>query len=64
MFMDQTTQQNLTDKNSWSAQASLIRNRAETLYNTMKDFISNPTWDQYKLINSALATFHSKRMHR
>jgi len=24
----------------------------------MKDFVlSNPTWDQYKLINSALATF-------
>ena len=31
---------------------------SESLYNTMKDFVlSNPTWDQYKLINSALATF-------
>tara|TARA_Y100000766_G_C18851311_1_gene578348 strand:- start:513 stop:770 length:258 start_codon:yes stop_codon:yes gene_type:complete len=31
---------------------------SETLYKTMKDFVlSNPNWDQYKLINSALATF-------
>ena len=31
---------------------------SETLYKTMKDFVlSNPSWDQYKLINSALATF-------
>jgi len=28
----------------------------------MKDFVlSNPTWDQYKLINSALATFLSSK---
>ena len=31
---------------------------SETLYKTMKDFVlNNPTWDQYKLINSALASF-------
>ena len=37
---------------------SLETELSETLYNTMKDFVlSNPTWDQYKLINSALATF-------
>ena len=37
---------------------SLETELSESLYNTMKDFVlSNPTWDQYKLINSALATF-------
>ena len=37
---------------------SLETELSETLYRTMKDFVlSNPTWDQYKLINSALATF-------
>ena len=37
---------------------SLETELSETLYVTMKDFVlSNPTWDQYKLINSALATF-------
>ena len=31
---------------------------SETLYKSMKDFVlNNPTWDQYQLINSALATF-------
>ena len=36
---------------------SLETELSETLYRTMKDFVlSNPTWDQYKLINSALAT--------
>ena len=30
----------------------------EPLYSMMKDFVlRNPTWDQYKLINSALTTF-------
>ena len=29
-----------------------------TLYKSMKDFVlKNPTWDQYQLINSALASF-------
>ena len=37
---------------------SLETELSETLYKSMKDFVSNnPTWDQYKLINSALATF-------
>ena len=37
---------------------SLETELSETLYITMKEFVlGNPTWDQYKLINSALATF-------
>lgn len=41
-----------------SKRISLETELSETLYETMKDFVlSNPTWDQYKLINSALATF-------
>ena len=59
--MDQTSQSNLTDKNfveCSSNKVSLETELSETLYNTMKDFVlSNPTWDQYKLINSALASF-------
>jgi len=31
---------------------------SESLYQSMKDFvIKNPKWDQYQLINSAIATF-------
>ena len=60
-FMDQTSQSNLTDKKfveSSSNKVSLETELSESLYNSMKDFVlSNPTWDQYKLINSALATF-------
>ena len=60
-FMDQTCQSNLTDKKlveCSSNKVSLETELSETLYNTMKDFVlNNPTWDQYKLINSALATF-------
>ena len=59
--MDQIRQTNLSDeynKESTSNKVSLETELSETLYNTMKDFVlSNPTWDQYKLINSALATF-------
>ena len=55
------SQSNLSDINpqeSFSNKVSLETELSETLYNTMKDFVlSNPTWDQYKLINSALATF-------
>ena len=44
--------------NSSSPKISLETELSETLYKTMKDFVlNNPTWDQYKLINSALATF-------
>ena len=59
--MDQISQPNLSDmnKNEYSLnKVSLETELSETLYNTMKDFVlRNPTWDQYKLINSALATF-------
>ena len=58
-FMDQINHTNLTDKKiveCSSNKVSLETELSETLYNTMKDFVlSNPTWDQYKLINSALA---------
>ena len=38
--------------------SSLETELSETLYAGMKDFVlKNPSWDQYKLINSALATF-------
>ena len=44
--------------NSPKKQNSLETELSETLYSSMKDFVlRNPTWDQYKLINSALATF-------
>ena len=59
--MDQISQSNLSavkHEGSFSKKVSLETELSETLYNTMKDFVlSNPTWDQYKLINSALATF-------
>ena len=59
--MDQIRQENLPDANKRgfsSNKVSLETELSETLYKTMKDFVlSNPTWDQYKLINSALATF-------
>ena len=59
--MDQITQTNLSNVNNNECspnKISLETELSETLYNTMKDFVlSNPTWDQYKLINSALATF-------
>ena len=45
-------------ENSSTSKVSLETELSETLYKTMKDFVlNNPTWDQYKLINSALATF-------
>ena len=59
--MDQNSQSNLSKiklDDNFSSKVSLETELSETLYNTMKDFVlSNPTWDQYKLINSALATF-------
>ena len=43
---------------SFQSTVSLETELSEILYETMKDFVlHNPTWDQYKLINSALATF-------
>ena len=59
--MDQNSQSNLSNvkhHDNFSSKVSLETELSESLYNTMKDFVlSNPTWDQYKLINSALATF-------
>ncbi len=59
--MDQNEQANLKNMRldeCSSNKVSLETELSETLYNTMKDFVlRNPTWDQYKLINSALATF-------
>ena len=43
---------------TFSSKISLETELSESLYETMKDFVlQNPTWDQYKLINSALASF-------
>ena len=50
------SQKELT-KNSRNSN-SLETELTEPLYSSMKNFVlRNPTWDQYKLINSALATF-------
>ena len=59
--MDNIDQENkIKDRLSKSSlpKVSLETELSETLYKTMKDFVlNNPTWDQYKLINSALASF-------
>ena len=59
--MNQINQKNNIEvkfDNSLSSKISLETELSESLYETMKDFVlHNPTWDQYKLINSALATF-------
>ena len=37
---------------------SLETELSESLYRNMKDFVlKNPKWDQYQLINSAIASF-------
>ena len=60
-FMNQSNQEKNTkikSDNSFKSKVSLETELSESLYETMKDFVlHNPTWDQYKLINSALATF-------
>ena len=59
--MNQLNQENNIEvkfDNSLPSKVSLETELSESLYETMKDFVlHNPTWDQYKLINSALATF-------
>ena len=46
------------NSNTSIKKVSLETELTETLYLSMKDFVlKNPTWDQYQLINSALATF-------
>ena len=61
IFMNQINKENNIDDsfdNSFQSKVSLETELSESLYETMKDFVlHNPTWDQYKLINSALATF-------
>ena len=60
-FMNQINQENNIQfefNKSFTSKVSLETELSESLYETMKDFVlHNPTWDQYKLINSALATF-------
>ena len=59
--MNQINQENNIEvefDNSFPSKVSLETELSESLYETMKDFVlHNPTWDQYKLINSALASF-------
>ena len=59
--MNQINQENNFEvkfENSSLSKVSLETELSESLYENMKDFVlHNPTWDQYKLINSALATF-------
>ena len=59
--MNQINQENNIEvefDNSVPSKVSLETELSESLYETMKDFVlHNHTWDQYKLINSALATF-------
>ena len=59
--MNQINQENniqVKFDDDFSSKISLETELSESLYETMKDFVlHNPTWDQYKLINSALATF-------
>ena len=44
--------------NSSKVSISLETELSETLYKNMKDFVlENPKWDQYQLINSAIASF-------
>ena len=61
IFMNKINQSELNDvklNSSSSNKVSLETELSEILYKSMKDFVlSNPSWDQYKLINSALATF-------
>ena len=61
VFMNQINQENNIEVKfdySFTSKVSLETELSESLYESMKDFVlHNPTWDQYKLINSALATF-------
>ena len=61
IIMNQINKENNIDDsfaNSFQSKVSLETELSESLYETMKDFVlQNPTWDQYKLINSALASF-------
>ena len=53
----QLNKNNLCNNNS-QVSISLETELSETLYKNMKDFVlKNPKWDQYQLINSAIASF-------
>ena len=53
----QLSKNNLCNNNS-QVSISLETELSETLYKNMKDFVlENPKWDQYQLINSAIASF-------
>ena len=53
----QLNENNLSSNNS-QVSISLETELSETLYKNMKDFVlENPKWDQYQLINSAIASF-------
>ena len=57
-LINQSNNSEVKFDNSFSSKVSLETELSESLYETMKDFVlHNPTWDQYKLINSALASF-------
>ena len=48
------TRYSFENKSSISLETEL----SESLYRNMKDFVlKNPKWDQYQLINSAIASF-------
>ena len=59
--MDLKTHQlkeNNSCKNISQIPISLETELSESLYRNMKDFVlENPKWDQYQLINSAIASF-------
>ena len=45
-------------KSNTQVPISLETELSESLYKNMKDFVlKNPKWDQYQLINSAIASF-------
>ena len=50
--------ENIFCKNNSQTSISLETELSESLYENMKDFVlENPKWDQYQLINSAIASF-------
>ena len=50
--------ENNSCKNNSQTSISLETELSENLYKNMKDFVlENPKWDQYQLINSAIASF-------
>jgi len=50
--------ENKSFNNSSPISISLETELSESLYKSMKDFVlKNPKWDQYQLINSAIASF-------